>query len=54
MIPYAIATAEMDELMSRLHRLFDIRITFFDMQEHELEYFHVKLMSLFCTALRRS
>jgi AraC-like DNA-binding protein len=54
MIPYAIATAEMDELMSRLHRLFDIRITFFDMQEHELEYFHVKPMSPFCAALRRS
>lgn len=39
--------------MSRLHRLFDIRITFFDMQEHELEYFHVKPMSPFCSALRK-
>jgi AraC-like DNA-binding protein len=53
MIEYAIATAEMDRIMSRLHRLFDIRITFFDMQEHELEYFHVKPMSPFCSALRK-
>ena len=53
MIQYAIATKEMDQIMSRLHRLFDIRITFFDMQEHELGYFHVKPMSPFCTAFRR-
>jgi AraC-like DNA-binding protein len=53
MIPYAIATREMDQVMSRLHRLFDIRITFFDMQAYELEVFHVKPMSPFCAALRR-
>lgn len=53
MIEYAIATKEMDEIMSRLHRLFDIRITFFDMQEHELEEFHVKPMSAFCSSFRR-
>jgi len=54
MIKYAIATQEMDQLMSRLHRLFDIRITFFDMQGRELEYFHVKPMSPFCRALRKN
>ncbi len=54
MIQYAIATQEMDLILSRLHRLFDIRITFFDMQEHELETFHVKPMAPFCAALRRS
>lgn len=53
MIPYAIATLELDRILSRLHRLFDIRITFFDMQEHELEHFHIKPMSAFCSALRR-
>jgi AraC-like DNA-binding protein len=53
MIEYAIATDEMNQVMSRLHRLFDIRITFFDMQEHELEYFQVKPMSPFCSALRK-
>lgn len=52
-VQYAIATAEMDQVMSRLHRLFDIRITFFDMQEHELRYFDMKPMSPFCAALRR-
>ena len=54
MIEYAVATEEMDQIMSRLHRLFDIRITFFDMREHELEHFHVKPMSLFCSTLRRN
>ena len=54
MIHYAVATREMDQIMSRLHRLFDIRITFFDMQEHELEYFHVKPMTPFCSQFRRN
>lgn len=53
-IQYAIATSEMDQIMSRLHRLFDIRITFFDMQEHELRYFDMKPMSPFCAALRKN
>ncbi len=53
MIRTAIETKEMDQLMGRLHRLFDIRITFFDMQEHELGALPVKPMSSFCTALRR-
>ncbi|MBA4387625.1 MAG: hypothetical protein C0404_06565 [Verrucomicrobia bacterium] len=54
MISYAIATGEMDQLMSRLRRLFDVRITFFDMQKRELEAFHIKSMSPFCALLRRS
>lgn len=53
MIQYAIATEEMDQIMSRLHRLFDVRITFFDMQEHEIGYFNVKPMSPFCLTLRK-
>lgn len=54
MIQTVIETREMDEVMSRLHRLFDIRITFFDIQAHELEYFDIKSASPFCTTLRRS
>lgn len=54
MIRTAIDTREMDELMRRLRRLFDIRITFFDIQAHELQYFQAKPMSPFCTALRRN
>jgi AraC-like DNA-binding protein len=54
MIEYAIAAKEMDQIMSRLHRLFDIRITFFDMQEHELKYFQVKPMSAFCSHMRKN
>lgn len=54
MIRYAIEAQKMDEIMSRLHRLFDIRITFFDMQEHELEDFHIKPMTKFCRQMRRN
>jgi AraC-like DNA-binding protein/ligand-binding sensor protein len=54
MIKTAIETREMDEVMSRLHRLFDIRITFFDVQEDEHRDFHIKPMSSFCDALRLS
>ncbi|QHI68528.1 helix-turn-helix domain-containing protein [Tichowtungia aerotolerans] len=43
----------MNEVMSRLHRLFDIRITFFDVQEDEQRDFHIKPMSPFCRALRK-
>jgi len=53
MIRTAIETREMDEVMSRLHRLFDIRITFFDVQEDEHRDFHIKPMSSFCSALRQ-
>lgn len=49
----AISIKEMDEIMSRLHRIFDTRITFFDMKCHELGYFRVKLISPFCAAFRR-
>ena len=53
MIRTAIETREMDEVMSRLHRLFDIRITFFDVQEDEHRDFHIKPMSSFCNTLRK-
>jgi len=50
---YDIALREMDQVMSRLRRILDIRITFFDMQERELKRLHVKPMSRFCTAFRK-
>jgi AraC-like DNA-binding protein/ligand-binding sensor protein len=53
-VQYAIATSEMNQIMSRLHRLFDFRVTFFDMQEHELQYFDMKPLSPFCAALRKN
>lgn len=53
MIRTAIETREMNEVMSRLHRLFDIRITFFDVQEDEHRDFHIKPMSPFCRVLRK-
>jgi AraC-like DNA-binding protein/ligand-binding sensor protein len=53
-VQYAIATSEMNQIMSRLHRLFDFRVTFFDMQENELQYFDMKPLSPFCAALRKN
>ena len=46
-------TREMNEVMSRLHRLLGIRITFFDAQGNEIRDFHIKSMSPFCGALRK-
>jgi AraC-like DNA-binding protein len=54
MLRYVIETAALNEMLARLHRLFDIRITFFDLEGRELDYFDIKEMSPFCRRLRRS
>jgi len=54
MLRYAIETAALNEMLARLYRLFDIRITFFDVEGRELDYFDIKEMSSFCRRLRRS
>jgi AraC-like DNA-binding protein len=51
---YVIETGRLNEVLSRLTRLFDIRITFFDMEGAELRYFDIKEMSPFCRRLRSS
>jgi AraC-like DNA-binding protein len=54
MLQYVIQTAALNEMLARLYRLFDIRITFFDVEGQELDYFDIKEMSPFCRRLRRS
>jgi AraC-like DNA-binding protein len=54
MLRYVIETEALNEMLARLHRLFDIRITFFDVGGQELDYFDIKKMSPFCRRLRRS
>ena len=48
MLKYVVQTEKMNEVMNLLFRVLDIRITFFDLQESELDYFEIKQMSPFC------
>ncbi len=48
MLKYVVQTEKMNEVMNLLFRVLDIRITFFDLQESELDYFDIKQMSPFC------
>lgn len=48
MLKYVVQTEKMNEIMNLLFRVLDIRITFFDLQESELDYFDIKQMSPFC------
>lgn len=53
MLNYAIDTGELNQIMGLLHRVLDIRITFFDLQQNELDGFDIKEMSEFCRRERR-
>ncbi|MEK6793364.1 MAG: PocR ligand-binding domain-containing protein [Spirochaetota bacterium] len=53
MVRYFIESQQMNDLLSLLHRLFDIRITFFDMADGEVGYFDIKGMSKYCSFIRR-
>ena len=51
---YVVAQQELDAIMRLLHRLLDVRITFFDMQAQEWDQvLHAKAMSAYCAARRR-
>jgi AraC-like DNA-binding protein/ligand-binding sensor protein len=50
---YAIAFTELDRVLGRFSRVFDVRTTFFDLDGHELEGLDVKAMSGFCRRQRR-
>ena len=54
MLKYAIQAGKMNEMMELLFRVLDMRITFFDLQECEVEGFNIKEMSPFCRHFRRS
>lgn len=47
------ALPELDAALGLLHRLFDVRITFFDLEGVEAEGFEVKPLSEYCAARRR-
>ena len=54
MLKYAIQTGKMNEMMELLFRVLDLRITFFDLQESEIDEFNIKEMSPFCRHSRKS
>ena len=54
MLKYMVQTEKMNEIMGLLFRVLDIRITFFDLQESELDYFDIKQMAPFCHFYRIS
>ena len=53
MLHYAIQTDEMNNLLRTLHRVLKLRITFFDLQNHEIDEFDIKEMAPFCRHCRR-
>lgn len=53
MLKYAMQTGRMSEIMELLFRVLDLRITFFDLQECEVDDFQIKEMSAFCRQQRR-
>ncbi len=53
MLKYAIQTGKMNEMMELLFRVLDLRITFFDLQESEVDEFNIKEMSPFCRHCRK-
>ena len=54
MLKYAIQAGKMNEMMELLFRVLDMRITFFDLQECEVDGFNIKDMSAFCRHFRRA
>lgn len=53
MLNYAIQTGKMNEMMELLFRVLDVRITFFDLQQCEVDNFNIKEMSPYCRACRK-
>ncbi len=52
MMNYTLKTDEMNKLMELLFHVLDMRVTFFDLQEQELNSFTIKDMSIFCKEKR--
>lgn len=53
MLNYAIQTGKMNEMMELLFRVLDVRITFFDLQQCEVNEFNIKEMSPYCRRCRK-
>lgn len=50
---YRIENAELNNILTLLRRVFNIRITYYDLQERELSDFNIKGMSAYCETRRR-
>jgi len=50
---YTIQTEEMSRIMELMYRVLDIRITFYDPHDAEVDVFPIKKMSAFCRKRRR-
>ena len=53
MLRYAIRTREMNRLLRLLRDLLDMRVTFFDVNDAELDLFDIKEISGYCRRARR-
>ncbi len=53
MIQYILETTELNDILQSLNKLFCIRITFFDMNDMELNYFDIKPLSDYCGLMRK-
>ncbi len=53
MLNYAIQTGKMNEIMELLFRVLNVRITFFDLQQSEVDHFNIKKMSPYCRNCRK-
>lgn len=53
MLNYAIQTGKMNEMMELLFRVLNVRITFFDLQQSEVDHFNIKKMSPYCRNRRK-
>jgi AraC-like DNA-binding protein len=53
MIQYVLETTELNVILQSLNKLFGIRITFFDMNDMELDYFDIRPLSDFCGHMRK-
>ncbi|MBI4979459.1 MAG: PocR ligand-binding domain-containing protein [Spirochaetes bacterium] len=51
-VKYIIETSALNDILRTLYRLFDIRITFFDLTGEELAAFDIKPLSQFCRGHR--
>lgn len=49
---YTLKTAEMNRIMELLFHVLDMRVTFFDLKEQELNSFTIRDMSVFCKVKR--
>ncbi len=52
MFKYILEKSELNDILKLLYKLFDIRITFFDLHNMEIDYFDIKPLSAYCSYKR--